>query len=110
VIEAESEIVRDLGDDTRASLLALLANHGITISRSTRALRVSHRALVVMKEGTVADLEYDSVAVAVGYRPRCELAKDLSESGVPVYTAGNCAALGLIGDAIRAGTEAALRL
>ena len=61
-----------------------------------------------MKDGTVADWEYDSVVVAVGYRPNSQLAHDLRESVVPVYTAGNCVAIGLIGDAIRSGTEAAL--
>ena len=110
LVEAESEIVRDLGDDTRASLEVVLANHDITVCRSTRALRVSPRALVVIKDGTVADWEYDSVVVAVGYRPNSELAHDLRESGVPVYTAGNCAAIGRIGEAIRGGTEAALSL
>src|SRR5207249_3075301 len=109
VVEAESEIVRDLGDDARASLEVLLANHDLTVCRSTRALRVSPRAVVVMKDGTVADWEYDSVVLAVGYRPN-SLAHDLRESGVPVYTAGNCAAIGRIGQAIRGGTEAALRL
>lgn len=110
VVEAESEIVRDLGDDTRASLERLLAGHDVTVCRSTRALRVSPRALVVMKDGTVADWEYDAVVVAVGYRPNSHLAYDLRKSGVPVYTAGNCTAIGRIGAAIRGGTEAALSL
>ena len=110
VVEAESEIVRDLSDDTRASLEVLLANHYVTVCRSTRALRVCPGALVVMRDGAVADWEYDSVVVAVGYRPNSQLAHDLRESLVPVYMAGNCAAIGRIGEAIRGGTEASLSL
>jgi hypothetical protein len=63
-----------------------------------------------MKDGTVADWEYDAVVVAMGYRPNSQLAYDLRKSGVPVYTAGNCTAIGRIGEAIRSGTEAALSL
>ncbi len=110
VVELLEEIARDMEPITRKMMLARIARLPVEVRARTRLVRVDETGVLLEDaEGREEHLPpFDAIVVAVGTRPRAELAAELAHRGIPHRVIGDAARPARVLEATRAALEAAL--
>lgn len=114
LIEMRSELAPDMEWRWRKFLLPKLASLGVTILNNTRVLSIEENGAVRVEScsqsGEHTLERFDTIVNALGYCPEDSLLHDLEAAGFTVMPVGDCNSVGLVGNAIRAGFDAAYAL
>ena len=85
-----------------------IAADNINVRTGVKLEEVNGRSVTVAdKTGKREEIEADSVVMAVGFKPQQELFDRLRDTGVEIYSIGDCVAPGKIYDAIHAAYKTA---
>jgi len=110
VVELLDEIARDMEPITRKLMLGRIARLPIEVRTGTRLVRVEDDG--VLLEGSEGKEErlppFDAIVVAVGTRPRAELAEELERRGIPHRVIGDAAQPARVLEATRSALAVAL--
>jgi 2,4-dienoyl-CoA reductase-like NADH-dependent reductase (Old Yellow Enzyme family)/thioredoxin reductase len=112
VLELQGEIAPDASKTHRDELLAELAKEPKLTILTGAAVRsvVANTGVVYEQDGEERTLAVDDVVLAVGMKPRRELANALIGRGAPFAEAGDCVRARTIEWAVKEGFYAALNL
>lgn len=115
IVEMRSELAPDMEWRWRRFLLPRLQKSGVPTLLRTRVLSVEKDGSVFVRTcGRQPEIhrlkQFDTIVVALGYRPANALKTALEASGHTVFSIGDCNRGGLVGDAIHAGFETAYAL
>ena len=106
-------LATDMHRRPRIFLLKSLDEHGVTIHLETEvsAIQEDGQVIVRNKYGDERTLpQFDSIVLALGYRPRNRLCRELAAAGVPFIPLGDCVRAGKIMDAVHSAYDAALKI
>ncbi len=111
VVEMQDDVARDMEKITRVLTMKRIATLPVTILANTTVQKVTDGEVMVKDpDGTRSLGRFDEVAVAVGTRPRAELAEALAAYEVEVHVIGDAVALGEVQGAVTTAWEVARRL
>ena len=115
IVEMRAELAPEMEWRWRTFLLPKLQEHGVITLLKTRVLAVDEAGGVTVHtcggQPEIHRLEqFDTIVVALGYRPENTLKTALERSGYTLFSIGDCNRVGLVGDAIHAGFETAYAL
>ena len=103
ILELRPELAADMQARARAFLLESLAARGVTALTSTELVRADAQGRVTVKDayGSVRELPpFDTIVLALGYRPRTDLCAALALAGLPFVAVGDCRRVGKVLDAV----------
>jgi len=104
IAEMLPRIGHDIGLSVRYSIIDRLRDLNIKMLTNTKAVAISHSGLVVEQNGEQKTLEADEVVLAVGLRPRTELAGQLQGKVAELHAIGDCVEAKRILEAVHAGS------
>ncbi len=108
IVEMLDEVAPDANIMHRRALLPEL-HRAVTLRTGNRAVEITDDAVVVEdSEGAPAKVPYDTVVVAVGYRPLTEVVDALRDCAPEVMTVGDCVKPRKVLQAIRGGYDAGM--
>lgn len=111
IVEMRNALAPDMHRRPRIFLLKSLREHNTTIHLETEVKSISGDGQVCVrnKYGDEFSLApFDSIVLALGYRPRNALSRALTIAGVPFIPLGDCVHAGKIMDAVHGAYNAAL--
>jgi 2,4-dienoyl-CoA reductase-like NADH-dependent reductase (Old Yellow Enzyme family)/thioredoxin reductase len=108
IVEMLDEIARDANIMHRRALLPELQK-AVTLKPGHRAVEIADDAVVAIGPGGErVELPYDTVVIAVGYRPLTEVVDALRDTAPEVMTIGDCVKPRKVLQAIRTGYDAGM--
>ena len=114
ILEMLPEVAPELVAWTRQLLLGRLQNLQVDVLVKAKVVAMNEGEVIYDRVGVQHRLQADTVVLAVGARPRRELADALAgmvgREGMEVYLVGDCAEPRSAAEAIREGFEVAWRL
>lgn len=114
IVEMRSELAPDMEWRWRRFLLPRLDQLGVTILPNTQILSIGENGNIQVQTCGEQEKElpehFDTLVIALGYHSMNALKTDLESFGCNVISIGDCNRIGLAGDAIHAGFEAAYAL
>jgi 2-enoate reductase len=106
IVEMLPDVALDAGqkDGSRAQVLMLLKNKGVTLYVDRRLQEITEKGVVVTNNnGERSFINADTVVLALGLKPKRELYEGLDGKGLEIYAVGDCAQAGKIAEAIHSG-------
>ena len=105
-------IAKDLGKTTRWTILQELRRLGVDMHTQARVLRIDEAGVTIQSGDSEEEqtLACGTVVLAVGYRPRTELADALKEAGLDVHVVGDATTPRTVLEAVHDGFLAAMSL
>jgi 2,4-dienoyl-CoA reductase (NADPH2) len=110
IIEMAEKVANNVSRSSRWSLLKSLRLLGVQIQLGTRLLEISDEAVKVMSGGREETILADTVVMATGVNPVNDLKGPLVNKEIEIITLGDAGTPGKIGDAVKQGFEAALKV
>jgi 2,4-dienoyl-CoA reductase (NADPH2) len=110
VIEMMSKLAANVSRSSRWSLMKTLKLMGVEMRTRTRLLEITDGGLKVMTDQGEEFIPADTVIMAAGVLPVNDLEKALKGTGIEIATLGDANKPGKIGDAVKQGFEAALKV
>ena len=113
VLELRAELAPDMHPRARKFLLKSLREHGTKFLPETRLESISETGEVRVRDvyGNEYSLpHYDAIVLALGYRPKNNLCRELAAAHVSFTPLGDCVRPGKIMDAVHAARNAACAL
>jgi 2,4-dienoyl-CoA reductase (NADPH2) len=110
IIEMAGRVANNVSRSSRWSLLKSLKLLGVEIRPGTKLLEINGDSVKVMTDGREETIPADTVVMATGVRPVDDLKGPLSGKGIEIITLGDAGTPGNIGDAVKQGFEAALKI
>jgi 2-enoate reductase len=91
IVELLSGIGRDMYQVNRIHLLKLLNDAGVEVLTESRVLEITETGIVYADEDQQQKvLKADTIVIAVGMKPRSDLAEKLNARPLEVYQVGDC--------------------
>ena len=110
VVEMLQSIASDVGPSNRWGLLSRLKNK-ISIMTQTEVIGITGRAVIVRdREKNQAEIEADSVVIAVGLNREKKLEDAVMRSGIEYFVIGSCREPGQIAEAVADGFSIGIRI
>ena len=109
VLEMQPEVAKDMESRTRRYMMPRLKKYGVTLLTGTQVLHIDDCGIVTVKmpDGSEQTLPaFDTLVVAVGYRPEKTLAGELQAAGIPFTCIGDCDHVAKILNATESGLAA----
>jgi 2-enoate reductase len=104
IVELLGDIARDMYTVNRMHLLRLLAEAGVRVLTESRVAEITDMGIVLTgRDGRQEGLKADTIVLAVGLKPKDDLAERLSERVPEVYPIGDCSEPRKVIHAIREG-------
>ena len=105
-------IAKDMGKTTRWTILQELRRLGVEMHTEARVLRIDEAGVTIASGADEAEqtLACGTVVLAVGYRPRTELAERLEAAGLTVTVIGDAKQPRNVLDAVHEGFLAAMKI
>jgi 2-enoate reductase len=101
IIEMLDDVLPDVYNVNRTSLLELLEKHRVNILTSTRAHEITESSITIShKNGKSKTFAANTVVLAVGLAPRNQLFPTLKDKVPEIYTIGDCVKARTIKDAL----------
>jgi len=110
IIEMLSKLAANVSRSSRWSLMKTLKLMGVEMRTRTRLLEVTDEGVKVMTDQGEEFIPADTVILAAGVLPVNDLEKALKGSSIEIVTLGDANKPGKIGDAVKEGFEAALKV
>ena len=111
VIEMLDIIADRMVNVTRTILLGHLKGYGVELLTSCSCQEITDSKVIYKdKEGTVHELEADTVVIAIGDKPETTLYEELEGKVPELYNIGDSAGAGTIAKAVAQGYRLALKL
>jgi 2,4-dienoyl-CoA reductase (NADPH2) len=110
IIEMTGKVANNVSRSSRWSLMKKLKLLGVQIRVGTKLLEIGDQGVKVLVNGREETIPADTVVMATGVKPVNELLDRIKDQGVAVLCLGDAAKPGKIGDAVREGYEAALKV
>ena len=111
IVEMRSELCPDANVRYRPLLMAELAKQGVQIHVDCKCEKVEESGVTCAKpDGTQEVISGDTIACALGLKPRTDVVDDLWGSAPKVFAIGNCLVPGTITNTVYQGYHAALDL
>ncbi len=111
VVEMLKSFGMDMGGTVYFHLLTRLKKLGIEMIKKTEVKEISNLSLRVIREGREETWEgFDTFVLALGVKPRNELAAEIREEVRKMYVIGDAAAPGNAADAMRQGFETGMMI
>ncbi|MCQ2444740.1 MAG: FAD-dependent oxidoreductase, partial [Mailhella sp.] len=113
IIEMQPQLAKDMEARTRTFMMERLKKAKADIWTDTTFKGIEENGSVRISHALRGDLRLppvDAIVLAVGYRSESTLLPDLLNTGLNVVRIGDCAQVGKIQTAVRAGLEAVLTL
>lgn len=113
VLELRAELAPDMHPRARKFLLKSLREHGAEFLLETQVISISGTGEVCVRDkygNEYALPRHDAIILALGYRPRNGLCRELAASRVPFIPLGDCVRPGKIMDAVHAARSAVCAL
>jgi 2,4-dienoyl-CoA reductase-like NADH-dependent reductase (Old Yellow Enzyme family)/thioredoxin reductase len=111
VLEALSEVARDMDPISRKLMLRRLESLPVEIYTQTELVRMQDGRALISRQGEQRELErFDTVVVTVGNRPFDPLSDKLREAGYVVNVVGDANQPANIYEAVKSGHQAAMAL
>ena len=110
VLEMLPRLGQDIGLTTRWVVLGRLRKLNVRQEAKATAAEVTEKGVRATRDGESLFFEGDTVVLAVGMKPRAELASELQGKVKEVHAIGDCQRPRRIAEAIEEGLRAALRL
>jgi 2-enoate reductase len=102
IVEALEEIISDVFEANKQYLFKMLAENGVSVLTNTNLVRISEHGAVVENKyhRFEAELEADTIILALGLKPETDLLKALRGKVKELYSIGDCEGPGKIIDAV----------
>lgn len=113
IIEMRATLAPDMHRRARLFLLQSLQEHGVETLLETEVVSMTAENKVTVRNAYQVERElkaFDSIVLALGYRPNNTLCKSLSAANIPFIPVGDCVHAGKILDAVHCAHEIALTL
>ncbi len=111
VVDLLPKLAGDMGKTTRWTIMQEMNRYGVITLPKTEVVALDERGVTVRREdGGESVLACQTVVLAVGYRPRHELATALEAQGLAVFTIGDAKTPRKVGDAVHEGFLTALSI
>ena len=109
VIELRSKLAADMDNISRMKLLHELGEAGVLphVGHTVEQIENGTAVLKDISAGTRSRIPCSLLVIAVGSARNADLAQQIFEAGKAAYSVGDCAATAKIGEAVRAGFDAA---
>lgn len=106
-----TEVASEINMISRAALLSMLAEKGVTILTNMTIKKFTAQGLIVTdKEGKERALKADTIVLALGAKSESKLAEDLKDKVSELYVVGDCVSPRKIGEAMHEGFVAGWRI
>jgi pyruvate/2-oxoglutarate dehydrogenase complex dihydrolipoamide dehydrogenase (E3) component len=106
IIEMLEQIGADIPLTIRSAVIENLKESGIQTEASARAVEFNDEGVVIERDGDEQVICVDAVVLAVGQKPRQDLAKKLEGQVKEIHVVGDCAKVRKLRDAIHEGARA----
>ena len=113
ILELRPDLAADMQARARSFLLESLREHKVKALTSTELVSVGPDGRVAVKDAYGSQRElppFDTLVLALGYRPSNALCAELSLAGVPFTAIGDCRRVGKVLDAMHEAYTAAYNL
>ena len=102
IVEALEEIISDVFEANKQHLFKMLAENDVSVLTNTNLVRISEHGAVVENKyhRFEAELEADTIILALGLKPETDLLKALQGKVKELYSIGDCEGPGKIIDAV----------
>jgi pyruvate/2-oxoglutarate dehydrogenase complex dihydrolipoamide dehydrogenase (E3) component len=106
MIEMLEQIGADIPLTIRSAVIENLKESGIQTEASARAVEFNDDGVVIERDGDKQVISVDAVVLAVGQKPRQDLAKKLEGQVKEIHVVGDCAKVRKLRDAVHEGARA----
>ena len=112
IVEMLDEIMKDVATTDKLAYSEKIAKANIKIFTGQKLQEVKDNGVVIVsKNGDSTEIEADTVVIAVGFAPQKNIISEFEKNtGIEVYTIGDCVQPGKIFDAIHTAYKTALRI
>jgi len=112
IVEMLDEIMKDVATTDKLAYSEKIAKANIKIFTGQKLQEVKDNGVVIVsKNGDLTEIEADTVVIAVGFAPQKNIISEFEKNtGIEVYTIGDCVQPGKIFDAIHTAYKTALRI
>jgi len=112
IVEMLDEIMKDVATTDKLAYSEKIAKANIKIFTGQKLQEVKDNDVVIVsKNGDSTEIEADTVVIAVGFAPQKNIISEFEKNtGIEVYTIGDCVQPGKIFDAIHTAYKTALRI
>lgn len=112
IVEILDEIMKDVATTDKLAYSEKIAKANIKIFTGQKLQEVKDNGVVIVsKNGDSTEIEADTVVIAVGFAPQKNIISEFEKNtGIEVYTIGDCVQPGKIFDAIHTAYKTALRI
>lgn len=107
IIEMLERIYPNATLDNEMSIKRLFEQYGVQVCTSHKILEFTDKGLKVESKDGIAEMEADTIILALGMKPNTAMTKGLIDSSIDAIKVGDCTGIGQIGEAVRAGFYAA---
>jgi pyruvate/2-oxoglutarate dehydrogenase complex dihydrolipoamide dehydrogenase (E3) component len=110
IVEMLEQIAADIPVTTRSAVVENLKKAGIRTEVSTRAVEFTEEGVVVERDAEKSVIRAEAVVLAVGQKPKQDLAEKLEGRVKEIHVVGDCAGVRRMRDAIHEGARAGLEI
>lgn len=110
IIEMLDELGADIPLTTRSATIHKLKDNGIMMEPNAKAVEFNKDGVVVEKKSETETISSDTIVLAVGMKPRNELAEELKDEIKEIHMIGDCVIPRRIRDAVHEGGRAGRKI
>jgi len=110
IVEMLEQIAADIPVTTRSAVTENLKEAGIRTEVSARAIEFTEEGVVVERDGETFVVRAEAAVLAVGQKPKQDLAEKLEGRVKEIHVVGDCAGVRRMRDAIHEGARAGLEI
>jgi NADPH-dependent 2,4-dienoyl-CoA reductase/sulfur reductase-like enzyme len=110
IVEMLEQIAADIPVTTRSAVTENLKEAGIRTEVSARAIEFTEEGVVVERDGETFVVRAEAAILAVGQKPKQDLAEKLEGRVKEIHVVGDCAGVRRMRDAIHEGARAGLEI
>jgi len=100
ILEMLDKIGQDMGITTLSSLRLHLRQHGVEVITEAKAERITESGVEYTKDNELVFASADTIIIAVGSKPECDLAEKLQGLVPEVHQVGDCVSARTVREAI----------